>query len=207
MDGAVDRVATALLRASDYGVSQRRLRYFFLGRRDRRRRPPTMPPPTHRRAGELPTAGADLPETPTVADVLAKVPALGSGVDAEQLITATGEFLNMSTMRHSPEVIAKIAGIRVGDGPLSYRRLDRHEAQTVVAGHRALPVHPDLDRTVSVREAALIQGFPIDYLFFGPRARQPIQVANAVPPPVAEAIAQHLLSHTCQAPHTLGKSR
>jgi hypothetical protein len=45
-------------------------------------------------------------------------------------------------MQHSPGVIAKIAEIRPGQGPRSYRRLRPDVASTLVAGHRALPVHP-----------------------------------------------------------------
>jgi DNA (cytosine-5)-methyltransferase 1 len=183
-----------LLRASDYGVPQRRLRYFFIGRRDRRRRSPTMPPPTHRRHGTLDQGHADLPETPTVTDALSRIPALAAGTQAERMVTAEGEFLNMSTMSHSPRVIDKISKIGPGEGPISYRRLGYAEAPTLIAGHRALPVHPDLDRTISVREAALVQGFPLDYFFCGSRTHQPLQVANAVPPPLAEAVARHLLS-------------
>lgn len=181
-----------LLRASDYGVPQRRLRYFFLGRRDRRRPPPGGPLPTHRRHGELSGKDQGLPETPTVTEVLGLVPALDSGTEAERILLNGIQYLNMSTMRHSAKVIEKIASIAGGEGPISYRRLDRTEAATLVAGHRALPVHPNLNRTISVREAALLQGFPIDYCFCGPRARQPLQVANAVPPPMAEAVASHL---------------
>lgn len=192
LEAAGFAVGGHLLRASDYGVPQRRLRYFFIGRRDRRRRPPTMPPPTHRRHG-LVDKHLDLPETPTVVDALSVVPALTAGTSAERLITLDGEFLNMSTMRHSPRVIDKISKIGPGEGPISYKRLDYTEAQTLVAGHRALPVHPDLDRTISVREAALIQGFPLDYFFCGSPTHQPLQVANAVPPPLAEAVARHLL--------------
>jgi DNA (cytosine-5)-methyltransferase 1 len=45
---------------------------------------------------------------------------------------------------------------------------------------------------ISVREAARIQGFPDAYRFAGCRANQPLQVANAVPPPLAHAIASCL---------------
>lgn len=186
-------VAPHLLRASDFGVPQRRLRYFFLCRRDRRRRALTMPPATHRRA-ELPV-DSELPETPTVTEELARIPPLPAGQEAERIFDEDGrELLNMSTMRHSPGVTQKIAGIGVGEGPISYRRIDPIEAPTLIAGHRALPVHPSLDRTISVREAALLQGFRIDYLFFGPRTHHPLQVANAVPPPLAQAVAEHLLT-------------
>ncbi|OBH47312.1 hypothetical protein A5683_25240 [Mycobacterium mantenii] len=97
-------------------------------------------------------------------------------------------------MAHSDKVLKKISLIEPGTGPISYRRLHKDLARTIVAGHRALPVHPTLDRTISVREAARIQGFEDSYTFSGPRAAQPLQVANAVPPPMAAAIARRLLA-------------
>lgn len=186
-------IGAHLLRASDFGVPQRRVRYFFLASRDRRFQPIPAPTATHRRHGELSVSGSDEPETPTVLEVLAQLPYLDAGVDAERFKVADGrEFLNMSTMRHSPEVILRIASFERGKEPISYRRLDQIEAQTIIAGHRALPVHPTEHRTISVREAAVVQGFPLDYFFCGPRAEQPLQVANAVPPPLAAAVARHL---------------
>lgn len=186
-------VAPHLLRASDFGVPQRRVRYFFLARRGRKSDPVPKPSPTHRRHGESLLLGQDLPETPTLLDLLSDLPVLDAGVDAERLVTEDGrEFLNMSTMRHSPRVIRRIASFKAGEEPISYRRLGRAEARTIIAGHRALPVHPVEHRTISVREAAVVQGFPLDYFFCGPRAEQPLQVANAVPPPLAAAVARHL---------------
>ena len=87
-------------------------------------------------------------------------------VDGERIL------LNASTMRHSAKVVRKIAAIAPGQGPISYRRLTEGFARTLVAGHRAMPVHPWLDRTISVREAARIQSFPDDYVFCGPRANR-----------------------------------
>jgi DNA (cytosine-5)-methyltransferase 1 len=124
-----------------------------------------------------------------------------SGVVAEYRVEPDGTvLLNASTMAHSPKVIRKIAAIESGKGPISYRRLERSAARTLVAGHRALPVHPWLNRTISVREAARIQGFPDGYVFCGSRANQPLQVANAVPPPVAQALAEHLIPFLGEMP-------
>jgi DNA (cytosine-5)-methyltransferase 1 len=196
LDQAGFAVGAHLLRASDFGVPQRRVRYFFIGSKDRRLEAVPAPSPTHQRRGELARPGSGLPETPAVIDLLSELPLLGSGVDAEVFVHEDGrEFLNMSTMRHSPEVIKKIAALVHGKEPISYRRLDSQEAQTVIAGHRALPVHPTEHRTISVREAAVLQGFPLDYFFCGPRAEQPLQVANAVPPPLAKVVADHLSSY------------
>lgn len=181
-----------LLRASDFGVPQNRSRFFLLARRSDLGPAPAPPKATHRPHGSE-KGRSELPETPALRRHLNDLPELAAGVEAERIIWADGtEFLNASTMSHSPEVIKKIERIEPGSGPISYRRLNETEARTLVAGHRALPVHPWLDRTISVREAARIQGFPDSYVFCGPRYEQPIQVANAVPPPVARAIAEHL---------------
>jgi len=63
---------------------------------------------------------------------------------------------------------------------------------TLVPGHYALPVHPTKPRTITVREAARIQGFPDDYLFFGKRDTQAALVGNAVPVELARAIGQRI---------------
>jgi DNA (cytosine-5)-methyltransferase 1 len=178
--------------AFHFGVPQNRRRLFFLGRRKDLGPAPTMPDATHRPPGTL-GGGGDLPETPRLEDKLRGDLQLPPGTAAERLVLDDGaELLNASTMAHSEAVIAKIAQIERGKGPISYRRLELDLARTLVAGHRALPVHPWLHRTISVREAARIQGFADDYVFCGPRWEQPLQVANAVPPPVASALARHL---------------
>jgi len=182
-----------LVHACEFGVPQHRARYFFLGRRGANAQPLTAPIPTHRphHAQALPGC---LPKTPRLTEFLAAIPSGSRARGVESFVDDEGRLhCNMSTMAHSKKVIRKIRRIRPGTGPISYRRLERSEARTLIAGHRALPVHPTRHRTISVREAALIQGFPVDYVFCGPRAWQPLQVANAVPPPLAEAVGRTIL--------------
>jgi DNA (cytosine-5)-methyltransferase 1 len=49
--------------------------------------------------------------------------------------------------------------------------------------------HPAQNRTITIREAARLQGFPDRFVFHGDRSSQYDQVGNAVPVPLAEAIA------------------
>jgi len=71
-----------------------------------------------------------------------------------------------------------------------YKRLSMDApATTMVPGHNAFPVHPVLHRTLTVREAARIQGFPDWMRFVGTRQQQCTLVGNAVPPHLAEVFA------------------
>jgi DNA (cytosine-5)-methyltransferase 1 len=187
-----------LVHACEFGVPQHRVRYFFLGRRGDGVQAPPKPAATHRpRHGQ--SEELALEQTPRLIDLLDELPKLGAGVIAERYLGDDGqEHFNMSTMAHGKAVTKKIRAIKAGEGPISYRRLERDEARTLIAGHRALPVHPRRHRTISVREAAVIQGFPRDYIFCGPRGEQPLQVANAVPPPLAVAVAREILGYMAE---------
>jgi len=50
-------------------------------------------------------------------------------------------------------------------------------------------IHPEQNRTISIREAARIQSFPDWFVFEGSYSDQYDQVGNAVPPLLAKAVA------------------
>lgn len=54
-------------------------------------------------------------------------------------------------------------------------------------------LHPDEHRPITHLEAALIQGFPEDFLWCGSKLAIARQIGNAVPIPLGRAVASHLL--------------
>jgi DNA (cytosine-5)-methyltransferase 1 len=89
---------------------------------------------------------------------------------------------------------AKFSSGHSSDGR-SFKRLQWDEVSPTVAyGHREIHVHPNGTRRLSVLEAMLLQGFSHEYTLAGSLSSQITQVSNAVPPPVAEAIARSLRS-------------
>ena len=63
---------------------------------------------------------------------------------------------------------------------------------TVSYGHREVHVHPNGTRRLSVFEAMRLQGFPDSYVLEGSLSAQIDQVSEAVPPPMAQAVARSI---------------
>ena len=61
-------------------------------------------------------------------------------------------------------------------------------------------LHPTQDRLVTVREAARAQGFPDHYRFHGTVTARFKEIGNAVPPPLAKALAGAILGAAAGAP-------
>lgn len=79
----------------------------------------------------------------------------------------------------------------VQSGERSFRRLDWDKpSPTIAFGHREINVHPNGTRRLSIYEAMLLQGFPKTYVLEGTLSEQVEQVSNAVPPPLARALAK-----------------
>ena len=73
-----------------------------------------------------------------------------------------------------------------------YQRLDRSTQSPTIMTSRTTYYHPTEHRYLTVREAASIQGFPVQFKFLGSLTAQWKQVGNSVPPLLAKAIGEAL---------------
>ncbi len=77
-----------------------------------------------------------------------------------------------------------------------YRRLDEHQPSVTINNFRKnMLIHPWQNRTLTVREAARLQGIHDGFVFLGNLHSQQQQVANAVPPQMAQAVTKTLLDN------------
>jgi DNA (cytosine-5)-methyltransferase 1 len=75
-----------------------------------------------------------------------------------------------------------------------YYRLKWDEPSIVISNFRKnMLIHPEQNRGLSVREAARLQSFPDNYIFYGTLSSQQQQIANAVPPLLSKEIGINLL--------------
>ena len=65
-------------------------------------------------------------------------------------------------------------------------------SKTVPNIRKSMWIHPYYNRALSIREAARLQSFPDSFEFFGTKDQQYQQIGNAVPPLMAQAIAEKL---------------
>jgi DNA (cytosine-5)-methyltransferase 1 len=53
--------------------------------------------------------------------------------------------------------------------------------------------HPEQDRSISLREGAMLQTFPTDFMFCGSKVEVARQIGNAVPVKMAKAIGEQIV--------------
>jgi DNA (cytosine-5)-methyltransferase 1 len=214
-------VSFASMKSEDFGVAQLRRRLFVGGMRNDCQRAFDINVAKRERArltvrhaiSDLPLlqkggGGSDLMDYPDEKRLTGYQRKMRSGSEA---------LYNHWSSKNSPEVVETIGYIAPGKSLKTswstlpqkvrsryknydnihyniYKRLLWNDlSPTIVHPRRAMLLHPHKDRIISVREAARLQGFPDKFRFLGGIDSQYQQVANAVPPSVAESIA-HLYS-------------
>lgn len=164
------RVIHRLFNAADYGVPQKRERVIIVGVRADLDYAFAFPKPTHSRNGT---------------DGLEK----WVGVAA-----ALRGFPNPDTANDVPNHVYSKYKLNF-NGYIGHRPLNPDlPAPTVTArgddrGGVVILPHPVEHRRMTGRELATVQGFPVDFEFSGRLSSVYRQIGNAVPPPLARAIA------------------
>jgi len=184
-----------VINTADYGVPQKRKRFIFIANRTGNIIP--WPKPKFYAKPE---------------DWEKPYRTINQVITGLETIKSQSKYKNHNPMNHSPEVAERFSYIKEGhkinpdDLPekLKYSRtgnliksfskvlfrLDRNQpSHTLVPGHSAFPIHPSLNRQLTVREAARIQTFPDSIEFLGNHGQQCKQVGNAFPPMAAEVFA------------------
>lgn len=195
VEAAGYHIAVNILGMADYGTPQSRFRTVLIAARDFI---PTLPAPVLK------------PEQyTTVRDAIGNLrPLEAGGKDPEDPMHITSKHRKETidileqvpkdggNRPHGvgPECLDKVAGFYDVYGRLAWDKT----AVTITARCRTPScgrfVHPDQNRGLSVREAALLQGFPSDFYFEGPFDDKYKQIGNAVSPIFSTRLAGHVLS-------------
>ena len=100
-------------------------------------------------------------------------------------------------MKHKQTTIEKfklITNEKKSDGYSSRGSSNRlsfdKPAPTLVPGHSSFQIHPSEHRSISVREGAIITGFPSTYKFVGSHSDRCVQIGNAIPIHLSNALAK-----------------
>lgn len=193
------RTEHKIINAADYGAPQLRRRFILIGTKTRLMIPfpkpkyfenPSSWQHAYRTVGEVLT---DLADENTLGKLKNHLASKHRPVIVERFsYIKEGEKMNVEALPEHLKIGMK-TGKPVANFSHIFERLDRNRpAPTVVPGHNAFPVHPFLNRTLTVREAARLQTFPDDFEFVGPLINQCLQVGNAFPCIVAQTLGERL---------------
>lgn len=207
--------SSKLLHATDFGVPQKRARFFVVGY-------------LGKKTFVFPEPKSGLPVT--VKQAISDLPVLENGATKCYLKygckssysytrslrgSSSGCYNNLVT-RNNDVVVERYRHISPGgnweDIPAElmknysdrsrchtgiYRRLIYDKPSVVIGNYRKnMLIHPTQDRGLSVREAARLQSFPDSFRFVGSIGFQQQQVGNAVPPLLAKAVFSSLINQS-----------
>ncbi|RDF09118.1 DNA (cytosine-5-)-methyltransferase [Haemophilus sputorum] len=179
------QVECQILNAVNFGVAQNRSRIVFIGRRDR---------------GEILFPEPLKIPHKTVKEAIGHFPVLSAGENHPEIV-------NHEAMNHTAQMLEKMAFVKNGgdrnDIPESLRpktgdvrkyiRYDSEKPAVCITGDMRKVFHYEQNRALSVRELASLQSFPDNFEFCGSKIAQQQQVGNAVPPLLAQSIAECIL--------------
>ena len=163
-------INVTILNSADYGVAQTRRRVIFVGNRiggTNYHPQPFLDKEHYKTLGEEIARFMDMPEN---------------------------KEINHIITRHTKEMKKKIQ--EVPEGMSLYGNYSDawkkspwdKPSCTVKENHGGVNLHPKLPRVLTPRELAALQSFPDDFIFKGAKKWQLVQIGNAVPPLLGNAI-------------------
>lgn len=216
-DGLGYKLVAGVLNAADFGVPQVRKRAFTIGLKGRGEPElpqnvsvasplniweviGTLPEPQRSKSvfnSENSRSGMDLHFTRNPTELsLRRYALIPPGGGRFDLMRSAPEITPKCWL-NQPTGYADVFGRLVWDAPSVTIRTEFFKPE------KGRFLHPDQDRALSHLEAALIQGFPFDFEFFGSKPSIARQIGNAVPPPLGRAVAESVKS--LLAEHEIGK--
>jgi DNA (cytosine-5)-methyltransferase 1 len=200
-----------ILNAADYGAPQTRRRTIVVGWRNVSE--PDFPPrPTH----ADPSKKLNLPPWRTVRHAIGDLPkpigtevGVGAPIDLHFGRNPTERSIarykavpiggnRFDLFRNAPELTPDCWVRKTSGGTDLFGRLWWDRPSVTIRTEFFKPekgryLHPDQDRPITHREAARLMGFPDGFRFSGNKSEIARQIGNAVPPPLAGALARMVL--------------
>jgi DNA (cytosine-5)-methyltransferase 1 len=202
------RTKSMVVNAADYGAPQTRKRTIVIGWRNVSE--PDFPPrPTH----ADPSKNLNLPPWRTVRQAIGDLPkpvgteiGVGAPIDLHFGRNPTAKSLarykavppggnRFSLFQNAPELTPDCWVRKTSGGTDLFGRLWWDRPSVTIRTEFFKPekgryLHPVEDRPITHREAARLMGFPDDFRFHGTKTEVARQIGNAVPPPLAGALAR-----------------
>lgn len=213
------RVKWKILWADEYGVPQRRMRMFMVGNRlgvDFCFPEPTATKVTVDEAiGDLPVLKNgdmidSLPYSKEFEDAskYAQLMRRGSEQSRQNFVSRNNDLVierykhigQGQNWRAIPEELMHNYADKTRCHSGIYKRLYGNRPSVVITNYRkSMLIHPYQDRGLSVREAARLQSFPDTFIFQGPHMSIQQQIGNAVPPLLAKAVMDKIMSYSTES--------
>jgi len=205
-------VKAKVLKAENFGVPQTRRRAVFLGRRGHL---DFELPDGNGKKTTVVDALSDLPELKSGEGQSSQSYRTDPSNNYQKSMRIKSKLvMNHVATNHSKIALERLSFLPINgtkdDLPESHRTKSIHSgtwsrlkpdgfARTITtrfdtpsSGQFTLPYQ---DRCITVREAARLQSFPDNYIFYGTKSNQMIQVGNAVPPMMAYEIAISIMNN------------
>ena len=190
-----------VVNAADYGVPQMRRRYVMLASRNGKIK---IPDSTH---------GSGAHEYATVKDTIQRFPEIDAGESLPNVVNHTAPRLskrNVDRVNKIPKDGGSRSDLPHDLWPECHRNHNGHTdtygrmhwdkpAPTLTCRCTSLSNgrfgHPEHNRAISVREAAALQTFPDDYVFYSYKTANARHIGNAVPVLMAKKIGEAIGRH------------